>query len=1794
MASNKSSTTFSSTYKDDWTESDNYHKILFNNGRALQARELTQMQTIIQEEMARFGKNIFKEGASVSGGVPRIDGQYRFVTVSTTSLAAITQGMVYTNGQQRAKILLVDDTNDKLYLNYIDNGGAGISSFTQFIATDVIDDEAGGGPQLTVTGNGSAVNFSVSEGDFFVDGHFVYSAEQSVILNSSGPSVDTVVGFKVEEKIITINDDPNLYDNAGDVVNTSSPGADRYQINLILTTEDALSAGDIFVFLARIENSTITEVVDANDQYSNISDMLAERTKEESGNYVVKPFTIAFTDIDANDNINVIVSDGVAYVNGYRVEQQSPTKLSIPRPQATETVDGETISVSYGNYFVCSTVNLSGGQNLFGNDAGASNHTKFTLNGSGVTGTCHLRCIEPKSVGGTGAFRAYVYAVNVTSGNIANVTSLTSSSGVTLNIEQNSNSQTTLYEAGNNNAFESFPRVRPQTMSAPDTTIIRSLSTGALGGTTFALPSVADGGYVNTESWIIYNDTDNVLVTNAGFDLTVPEISNLTSGKDYVVVYFVSSTSANNQARSKQLATSTIASSAISYESGGSKYIPLNQYDIYQIDSVRLGNSGGPAADPFFRLDNGQRDNYYAKGKLYLDSDVSYNGTVYVKFQHFTRNINKSNDRFYNVNSYPAGVPYSQIPMHKLSDGTVLPLRNVLDYRPDFDESVDSVVTSTVFPFPKNGTNVIADTAYYLPRADKLLVSQEGDLEVLLGQQSPNPQFKQTPENSLELFKMVFNANTLDENDMQITPIEHKHYTMGDIAKIEEKLERLSDYTEFNFLELETKLTPELDSAGDERAESGILVDDASDQKLADTQSPDYCASLDPDSKLFRPCFDEDNIRLIFDASLNPIANNITRKGDLVMLNFDSAEWISQPLATKVLKINPTGKVDNTGCLMLSPSSDEWKNGKYEAAYALPGANRLDVKQSLLWNNWQWNWSGRSIEDEHEDITDDFVPSNRQYGAFGRKSLREREQYRSEESKRTRAVSTGRSVRRLISTNTLRERVGNRVIDLALIPWIRSRLIFFKAMGLKPNTVHTPYFDGVDVSSFCRSEAFQRFSTSETEYGNIYDNSNTRPSALGASNTLTTDSFGEISGSFWIPSVRPTRALSSYGVVAQETSRGQRFKAGTKEFKLIDASSQDLREADSKATAYYTVKGAVPHNVQSIVSTRFGEFASAFASVGTGRIFSTYNPSEIQAQLNLVNSGEVLLTEPHLSGQWGSATTPVNPASVLNRSEIISDYVNVNQLIYGGTSNLPTSMPMKPLAQQFYVDNPFGVTLVDVDLYFSAIDTNNLPVQIQIRPIVNGAPSLNRVVPGSCVFKKPGDIVTSTAADVATKFIFDEPVVLDAWTNYAIVVISQSIEYDLWAAQSRQYVFGAYSTSQPYTTRGTSGNLYLPQSGPFYIPSRDQDLKFTLNRAKFAPKDNVGTSNTTGIGGSNGSLILRNASLPQKLLELNPFITTNGSSRVYVKHPCHGFNPGDTCTISGASGTVGGLTVNGTFTVDVVDTQGFAFKPGGTASSDNVGGGDAVLADRYIHFESVMPYLETLVPSYTSADFSGRFTTGATIGQNSSQKYQSLTTDVSKYYSRITPGSNVFFEDKPRIIVNNAKEIALGAKSTLIKVDLKSGNDFVSPIVDLQRASLFLIGNCIEDSDERAFYPVPEISPNSGRNGSRHLTTPITLAQDAVGFSLRHLYSTPSDTDFDFYYRTAQSGQNIYDQQFVKLDPIDNLVKGGSYEEAQYLGGDVRGNLDRFSQIQAKFVMHSSNSTKTPKLTGFKWKFLAT
>ena len=103
--SNATLTTLQSTYFDDYNEDKRFHRILFRPSTAVQARELTQLQTILQNQVQRFGDHVFKDGSVVDGvavtyntKVPYIILQDAFNTNTELSTTAIDNTYLITNG----------------------------------------------------------------------------------------------------------------------------------------------------------------------------------------------------------------------------------------------------------------------------------------------------------------------------------------------------------------------------------------------------------------------------------------------------------------------------------------------------------------------------------------------------------------------------------------------------------------------------------------------------------------------------------------------------------------------------------------------------------------------------------------------------------------------------------------------------------------------------------------------------------------------------------------------------------------------------------------------------------------------------------------------------------------------------------------------------------------------------------------------------------------------------------------------------------------------------------------------------------------------------------------------------------------------------------------------------------------------------------------------------------------------------------------------------------------------------------------------------------------------------------------------------------------------------------------------------------------------------------------------------------------------------------------------------------------------------------------------------------------
>lgn len=1757
MPNTFNSTTLSTVYNDDWNDSDGYHKILFNSGRSLQARELTQLQTIIQEEITRFGKNIFKEGAAVSKGLMEIDNNYRYVRALTSGqdVTAITPGTLLTGATNGVTARVIENVvlgsgESRLYIRYTGSGSAAAGATEiQFVENESLNSGAYVvGPNIGAD-VGAGVRLTVDSGDFFATGRFVHAPKQSLILAPTSRNYTGTVGFEIVQDVITVNDTTALYDNTGDTPNVAAPGADRWRIRLVLSDKANVSSSDSFVFLCRIVNSQIVEQVDELDNYNTINDMLARRTYEESGNYLAEPFQLTFEDDDSTDSdIFAVIGPGLAYVRGYRVENDYPKKLKIKRPQQTETINPDFVAPDYGS-FVIATGDLD--FDIWADGNGEREVNLYTS--GGVTqGTAHVKTISKKN---SAEFRVYLDNIIIDTGSnqsFDQVARIGDSFATSFEIVTGR-----LYEGTKQTSLFPLPTSRPSVLTGYSYTYQKSYTSVSSGSPT-AGGLTSDENFVDESDWLVVDANGTIqqsaTITDNGTSFT---LGGTTGSSPFTVVANVNrdNVSRRTKERLQDTCTGALSSGELNLTAAGDGGAIV--YDAYDIVSV-VDATSGLDITAYFYLDNGQRDTHYEQAKIIKASGAAVtSGNITVTFRYFKWSddvwpIASNSGLYFDVQSY-TNIDYTEIPDHKLTNGTVINLRDYVDFRGkrvgSYIQSANPVVTQPIR----------VNASYYLSRADKLIATEEGEFEILMGQQAREPLFKKTPDNALELYKIVMNPNTLSPDDINTTFIEHKRYTMADIAKLERKLDALEENYSLTFAELEAKLDQRLDSiSGVPIPETGIQIDEFTDQSSAFTEHDDYCAALDPENKLLRPCYEGNNLRLVYRpvGTADWESRNILIKGDNAYIDHVDSAWIAQPLATESVSINPNAKIDYIGDMELSPSSDEWKSDQ-RGTRAIGGANRLDTKEALLYNSWQWNWGGRAIEDEEVD---------EQYYAervgFGRKGLNKRKKATSQRRRR-RLGGTGSHINRVVSSDTVRT-INNtgRAVDLAVVPWVRSRKIRFRATGLKPNTTFIPFFDGVNVSAWCNDESFARWSGRDDDLGNQGEQyTSGHPDGSAA---LVSDSFGKLEGSFFIPNVKPSLSISSVGLPTLAIPQGLRFKAGKKEFKLMDVNVPDHNQAGSYATAIYDVSGMISTRKDGMTTTR----QPIRYRNNESRIRRAYNVKELKNYLDQVAAPDVDLIEPHISGGWGGdAPINVNVGSLGGAmSQVLLDYVSVDQNSQAGTSILPDLDISFPFAQSFTVDNQFGVVLTKVELFFET-KASDLPVTVEIRNMVNGKPG-NLKVPGTTVTLEPSSVQDNTdfSTILPTTFTFDEPCYLDPGREYALVVKSQSPDYKVWISRSGDYLAG--STGVRVSTQASNGRLFLPHSGRAGT-SKDLDLAFNLYRAVFE---------------TNASLVLRNAVVPSKLLDANPIQLEDGSTSAYVKLGCHGLDVGEDVTISGVPvGSYGNLTetaFNKTHTVLAVDAHGFTITVADPGVDARIGG-TAVLSTRNIQFITANPQIESVVPNKTSIDVSARFTSGKSLG-GSETKFIKETK-----YKRIVPDQNVVFE-APRVVAQRSVETdgtktinGLGGFSIDVKIDLKSSNDFVAPIIDLQRASMTLVQHCIDNGSY--INPIAETVPYGSSSPSQHITTPMETVEPSTVLETTVDANVPNVANLDFYFRAVMAGENILDKAWTELNPVNPIVKSDDPAEMSTIKFSAT-DLPAFNTSQIKAVMRSTSMAKTPSI----------
>ena len=386
-----------SPYYDDFSSDKNFYKILFNPGRPVQARELTSIQSLLQNQIETFGSHMFKEGSMVIPGNLIYDGQFyavklnqtnagtditlyledlvgKKITGSVSGITATIQHVEIPNGTSvldpTIYVKYLDSDNEFIFRQFTDGEELTVNENITYSGTTI---NAGSSFASLISFNATSIGSAafINSGVYFVRGYFVNVPKQTLILDYYSNTPNYRVGLTIDEVIITPKDDKSIYDNAKGFENYAAPGADRLQIKLTLDKKLLTDFNDSnFIELLRIDGGKIKKIENksTNDKFR---DYLAQRTYEESGDYAVEPFNPSIHNSlndrlggnglffsnettpggskPSNDLMCVKVSPGKAYVRGYDIQKVSSTILDVEKPRDTQSVSNVGISFEMGN-----------------------------------------------------------------------------------------------------------------------------------------------------------------------------------------------------------------------------------------------------------------------------------------------------------------------------------------------------------------------------------------------------------------------------------------------------------------------------------------------------------------------------------------------------------------------------------------------------------------------------------------------------------------------------------------------------------------------------------------------------------------------------------------------------------------------------------------------------------------------------------------------------------------------------------------------------------------------------------------------------------------------------------------------------------------------------------------------------------------------------------------------------------------------------------------------------------------------------------------------------------------------------------------------------------------------------------------------------------------------------------------------------------------------------------------------------------------------------------------------------
>lgn len=322
-------------------------------------------------------------------------------------------------------------------------------------------------------------------------------------------------------------------------------------------------------------------------------------------------------------------------------------------------------------------------------------------------------------------------------------------------------------------------------------------------------------------------------------------------------------------------------------------------------------------------LDNGQTDLYYGFGTISVLNKYTNlkENLIAVLYEYYDwQSESPSQPSYSSAESY-RNYAYSQIPSYtSKKTGITYRLGDCLDFRPRLTSLSDAGTFNTfsrfVTPNPSSYITSQYDYDIYLPRIDKLLLSQTGKFKLVTGIPSTTPKAPTDASGFMPIATISIPTYTYKDSDIIIKYSDNLRYTMSDIRNLDNRISTLEYYTSLSLLEQEA-VTKVIENIGN-TPKSGILVDSFIGHGIGDITNTDYSISVDSTSGSIKPPFHQMSLDFF-------VSEETTSDYKWITLPWTSEIHIEnvKPTVSGHTKINPFNSFDYRGNLILTPDTDK-------------------------------------------------------------------------------------------------------------------------------------------------------------------------------------------------------------------------------------------------------------------------------------------------------------------------------------------------------------------------------------------------------------------------------------------------------------------------------------------------------------------------------------------------------------------------------------------------------------------------------------------------------------------------------------------------------------------------------------------------------------------------------------------------------------------------------------------------------------------------------------------------------